>query len=269
GIQSEQIVFADEQADELMLFPDDDHDIKKADFSYLQLVRMAEQKSGKHVIVHFKNFHNILAFEDGEGFLMRLERVLTRYQDVSYIFNGSHLNAMSYIFQERKYFHGFASSISIEPLARKDVMWYIERQFLKRGKEIDQKYINQIFDTCGGHPWYIMHLASICQSITIGYVSNPLIEESVSTLIAIHEARFKDYVADLTEQQRNLLRAVLDAPQHLTSAESIDKYNLVSSAHVARSRGALKKKEIVYFGAETAKVIDPLFEFWLRNCYFE
>ena len=49
------------------------------------------------------------------------------------------------------------------------------------------------------------------------------------------------------------------------------KYSLNSSANVRRLKDALMKKEILTFVGEDAKpvILDPLFEYWLRNYYFK
>ena len=49
----------------------------------------------------------------------------------------------------------------------------------------------------------------------------------------------------------------------------MERYRLNSSAGIARSRDALQKKEVLTFDSEeNARIVDPLFEYWLRNYYF-
>ena len=49
----------------------------------------------------------------------------------------------------------------------------------------------------------------------------------------------------------------------------IEKYVLNSSANVRRVKDALQKKEILYFtDNDEPVIIDPLFEYWLRNNYY-
>ena len=55
----------------------------------------------------------------------------------------------------------------------------------------------------------------------------------------------------------------------LSSAEMVERYRLNSSANVARVKDALQKKEVITFDSEdNARIIDPLFAYWLRNYYF-
>ena len=50
----------------------------------------------------------------------------------------------------------------------------------------------------------------------------------------------------------------------------IKKYSLNSSANVRRLKDALMKKEILTFEGQDERpvILDPLFEYWLKNHYF-
>jgi hypothetical protein len=70
------------------------------------------------------------------------------------------------------------------------------------------------------------------------------------------------------------LNAVLyeqDGYTKFSTAEVIRKYSLNSSANVRRVKDALMKKEIITFTGtdERPVILDPLFEYWLRNNYFK
>jgi hypothetical protein len=55
-----------------------------------------------------------------------------------------------------------------------------------------------------------------------------------------------------------------------SASDVIEKYHLNSSANVRRVKDALKKKEVLTFNEKDEPVIlDPLFEYWIRNRYFE
>ena len=94
--------------------------------------------------------------------------------------------------------------------------------------------------------------------------------EALKVIISIHEPRFNSIVNDLTDHQLSLLRAVLDGEVKFSSSEVIEKYHLNSSANVRRVKDALKKKEVITFNEKDEPVIiDPLFEYWVSNHFFE
>ena len=75
---------------------------------------------------------------------------------------------------------------------------------------------------------------------------------------------------DLTTHQISLLKAIVDGVVRFSSADVIRKYGLNSSANVKRVKDALTKKEVLVFDENDApQIIDPLFEYWVRNYYFE
>ncbi len=96
-----------------------------------------------------------------------------------------------------------------------------------------------------------------------------VVEESLNTMLAIHEPRFVSEMNDLTTYQIYLLKAVLDGESMFSSADVIARYGLNSSANVRRLKDALCKKEIITFNEDgRAVVLDPLFEYWMRRFYF-
>jgi hypothetical protein len=77
-------------------------------------------------------------------------------------------------------------------------------------------------------------------------------------------------INDLTDHQLSLLRAVLDGVIKFSASDVIEKYRLNSSANVRRVKDALKKKEVLTFNEKDEPVIlDPLFEYWVSNIYFD
>jgi len=102
-----------------------------------------------------------------------------------------------------------------------------------------------------------------------GYVNRHIVNQARDTLLSLHVPRFKQVLLDLTGNQVNLLHAVVDGVRKFSAAEVMERYRLNSSAGVARAREALLKKEVLTFDEEdNARIVDPLFEYWLRNYYF-
>ena len=97
----------------------------------------------------------------------------------------------------------------------------------------------------------------------------PVLLESLSMILAVHEPRFAAMMFDLTTYQVSLLRAVVDGHTKFSTSEVIAKYGLNSSANVRRLKDALCKKEILTFDADdNPHILDPLFEYWVKKYYF-
>lgn len=229
---------------------------------------LARQKDTK-VVLYFEEFQNVLHFDDPEIFLTNLEKVWKDKENVTYLITGSKVNAMKYIFEEKKYFYGMVENLPILPLNEKEVSDYIIRTFLRVGRVIDKDFVKLYYDISGGNPHYLWLLSSFSFSLTKGYVTPDIKDYSINSLLTLEEGCFKSMIDSLSNFQLNLLRAIFDGVTKLTNKEVIERYGLNSSANVHRLKDALKKKEIVYFDdKEEPHFVDPIFKYWLAKRYF-
>lgn len=221
------------------------------------------------VVIWFKEFQNLLSVE-GESFkLERLDKAWSRPRGVRYIFTGSCINAMKSIFEERKCFYGISRPLEVLPLDRRTVCENIRQTFLAFGRVIEMEEALAIHEISGGNMWYVKQLCSFCYAMPAGYINRKIVNQARDTLLSLHVPRFKAVLFDLTVNQVNLLHAIVDGVRKVTSSEAMERYRLNSSAGVTRAKEALMKKEVITFDAdENARIIDPLFEYWLRNYYF-
>ena len=149
-------------------------------------------------------------------------------------------------------------------------MDHVQRGFLSSGKVLNQDLVVGTCRLFKGNVWYINQFASICDTMSRGYIMEPMLVDALNCLIAIHEPQFVSIVSNLTTHQISLLRATIEGSIRFSSADIIRKYGLNSSANVKRVKDALMKKEVLMFDEdERPIIIDPLFEYWLRKYYFE
>jgi hypothetical protein len=236
--------------------------------------RIARDRSQKLYIV-LSEFQNVMLTEDGTRVCKILQGIFENLQPehrmwCSYIFTGSQVNAMKEIFEVRKLFFRRAEHLKISQLEAKEIIDHIIRGFLASGKVLDRDLMLGVCKLFRNNIWYINHFAAICDSLSKGYIMEPVLVEALDVLISIHEPRFIATMNDLTTFQICLLRAILDGYTKFSSSEVIQRYNLNSSANVKRLREALCKKEIITFDENDEPVIlDPLFEYWVRKEFFE
>lgn len=226
--------------------------------------------SNTPVIVYFKEFQNILLWENGATYLEQFEKEWAKQIRVKYILTGSFLNMMKYIFEEKKYFFYTTEIITLSQIPRKNAIDYIVSTFLNTGRVIEENEAGVIYDIMQGNMWYIKHFCAICLSLPIGYVNSGVIDQAITIILSLNIPHFMQIMADLTENQINFLKAVLDQVTKFSSSEVLEKYKLNSSANVFRLKDALKKKEVITFDSnDNATIIDPLFKYWLKHYYFE
>jgi hypothetical protein len=202
--------------------------------------------------------------------LKAMEKVFAeKDKSASFIFTGSRVNAMKYIFAEKKYFYRQVEHLPLQKVDDTEITEHIVRGFMIGGKVVERELIMGACDLFRGQMWYLNHFTSICDTLTKGYINEGILMQALKSLLSIHEPRFLSIVDDLTDHQLSLLRAVLDGVTKFSDSDVIEKYGLNSSANVRRVKDALKKKEVITFNEKDEPVVlDPLFEYWVGKHYF-
>ena len=252
-----------------------DREIGEADIvRVLRLPYRAAARTGGRIFVAFTEFQNVMLTEDGDLFCKLLQEVFcNRSVDdrnlAAYIFSGSAVNAMHEIFGMRKLFFRQVERIQLGEIETREIIDHINRSLLTSGKVIDRDLLLGTCKLFRNNIWYINHFAAICDSLSKGYIMENTLTAALESLISVHEPRFIATMNDLTTFQVNMLKAILCGRTKFTSTEVIEEFGLSSSANVRRLKDALAKKEIVDFENQAApRVIDPLFEYWVRTRYF-
>lgn len=250
----------------------DENDLKAV--LRLPYILSAERGERMHLIVD--EFQNVDLADDGERIFKLMEEVIdgARAEGIrlfSYIFIGSQVNAMADIFIKRHFFYRRATRLKLSKVDEREIVEHIIKGFLASGKVIDRDLISGACRLFKCNLFYINHFTSVCDSLSKGYIMEPVLLEALATVMAINRGRFISMMNDLTTFQVSLLKAIIDGYSKFSTAEVIRKYSLNSSANVRRLKDALMKKEILTFVGEDAKpvILDPLFEYWLRNYYFK
>ncbi|MBO6160703.1 MAG: ATP-binding protein [Bacteroidales bacterium] len=230
---------------------------------------------GTPLILILDEFQNVNFTEDGDRILRPLDTVIKEeaeagHRGFSFIFCGSMVNAMKEIFETSRLFHRHVTRVRLLPVDEREIADHVVKGFLSGGKVLDKDLLVGACRLFKNNFWYINHFAAICDSMSKGYIMEPVLVDALGSLIAVHEPRFRAMVCGLTTHQVNLLRATVDGCVRFSASEIIRKYGLNSSANVKRVKDALMKKEILTFDQEDRpEFLDPLFEYWIRKYYFE
>lgn len=237
--------------------------------------RIAQQKHIPFFVI-FKEFHNLMNADEYDDVFKLMERMM-KERDRSnpypavYVMSGSMVNAMKFIFEEKRYFYRQVNHVALAPVDEKEIIEHVVKGFLNgMGKSFDRNLAMGACELFKCNLWYMNHLAAICDALSKGFVTEMMMTDALNSMIAVHEPRFISIINDLTDHQLSLLRAVLDGVVKFSASDVIEKYRLNSSANVRRVKDALKKKEVLTFNEKDEPVIlDPLFEYWVSNFYFE
>ncbi|MBQ5943338.1 MAG: hypothetical protein IJL61_01275 [Bacteroidales bacterium] len=267
----DRLAFSDHDQIISLNWDPDDNDLERM----LLLPYLIGSESGQHIVMILDEFQNLDKTEDGERVWKAMENVIRENKPTdspacSFVLTGSQVNAMKSIFKDRRFFYRLVEHFPIREPESKVIAEHIVKGFLSGGKVVDRELILGVCSLLRNNMWYINHFSSICDYLTRGYITEPMLIESLGILLSIHEPRFKATMDDLTTFQVSLLRAIVDGKKKFSSADIIKGYGLNSSANVRRLKDALMKKEIVTFDDEdNPSIIDPLFEYWVKKYYFK
>lgn len=250
----------------------DENDLR----AVLRLPYALAAERGEKIYLIVDEFQNVDLADDGELVFKLMEEVIDGAKAeglrlFSYIFIGSQVNAMDDIFVKRHFFYRRATRLRLSKVDEREIVERIIKGFLASGKVIDRDLISGACRLFKCNLFYINHFTSVCDSLSKGYIMEPVLLEALATVIAVNRGRFIAMMNDLTTFQVSLLKAIIDGYSKFSTAEVIRRYSLNSSANVRRLKDALMKKEILTFVGEEGKpvILDPLFEYWLRNYYFK
>lgn len=267
----DSVRFASKEEIVCMNWDADENDIRMM-MSLPRLVAL-EKECPYYVII--KDFQNILNAEDAETVFKALEGVFSERRtgagpDAAFVFSGSMVNAMKYIFEEKKWFYRQVNHIPFSPIEDKDAIEHIVRGFRSSGKVIERDLALGACKLFRSNMWYLNQFFSVCDSLSKGFINEAILVDALASVLSVHKPRFIAMVNDLTDHQLSLLKAILEGVVKFSASDVIEKYGLNSSANVRRVKDALRKKEIMTFNEKEEPVIlDPLFEFWVRKYFFE
>lgn len=247
-------------------------DVEPADIeAMLRFPFLLARDSSKKFIIIADSFHCIGLLDDPDVILRPLDAILKEFRYdklLSWVFCGNGVNAMNAIFSGIR-FSRIVERVHLSPVDELEMADHVHKGFLSEGKVVEKELLQGACRLFKGHVWYINHLASICDSMSKGYIVEAALVDALGCLICVHEPRFSAIMEDLTNHQVSLLRATVDGVTRFSGSEVIRKYGLNSSANVKRVKDALMKKEVLTFDAnDNPKILDPLFEYWVKKYYF-
>ena len=240
------------------------------DSKVLDLPSIIAKESGGLMIVYLKEFQNVISIDDKDFRLEDLVKTWLKQSNVRYIITGSAVNVMKSVFEEKQLFYYLTEVVNLEPVPQKLVVDYVTSAFLNLGRVIEREDAEEIYRIAGGNLWYVKMMCSICYTFPIGFVNRNAVLQTRDALLQVVAPQFIRTMLELTPNQINFLRAVCDGARRLSSSEILAKYHLNSSANVFRLKDSFRNKELITFDKnDEPQILDPVFEYWLKNRYFK
>lgn len=244
-------------------------EVKKQPDEILNLAEKAAQSKKFKLLICIDEFQNVSEFTDPLKFQKKLRANWQRHSNVSYCLFGSKRNMMQEVFASQSMpLYKFGEIMFLEKISLSDWINYIQSRFKDTGKNISDAAAANIPALVDCHPYYVQQLAQQSWLRTQKKCSVEIVDYSYESLVKQLSLLFQQITDELTSTQVNYLRAVINNIEHLSSAETIEEYNLGTSANIARIKSALIRKDIIDIQEKKVEFLDPVYKEWLKKDYF-
>lgn len=188
----------------------------------------------------------------GEAAEWHLRGIIQRHQHVSYILSGSESHLIERMLDKGRAFYGLADQLAFGSINDAHLAAWIDDQMRRAG--VMAKGIGAlIVERARPRTRDVVQVARSCfdRCTRAGTATPADVAQALDDVVSEQEAPFQLLWSRLTRAQQNVLRAVAENRQGLTTAASIARYGFTSSGAASRTAGALVDQGVLV-GAETA-----------------
>lgn len=235
----------------------------------LDLPEKIAQKKGFKIAVCMDEFQKIGEWHNSDYLQGKFRSKWQHHQRVGYCLFGSKRHMMLEIFTNAsKPFYRFGDLMFLNKIPRNDMQHFIEQRFRETDKKIMEEAAALIIELVNDHPYYCQQLAqlswlrtsSICDTDTVRTAHRSLVEQ-LSLL-------FTNLTEELSVQQLNYMKAVINGETAISSTETMKRYGISSATSASRSKTALIKKDILDNLEGRPQFLDPVYQYWLKHYFF-
>jgi uncharacterized protein len=215
------------------------------------------------VVVVVDEFQRVEDVEEGSGGLLR--RIVQETPHLSYVFAGSIVGLVMELLGPQGPFHAI-DRLEVKGIDPDHLIPWIGHRLESHGVRVAPAAAEAVYELGGPVTEYVIRLAK--------GVYRRGRERSAVTPAVVHAA-FDEVVADyagsyeliwdpLATTKRQVLRAVADGEQKLTSRAVMDRYEMSSSSAATQAVMALRHDGLLAPG-KPFRVSDPFFAAWIRR----
>lgn len=247
-------------------------DVKKEIAAVSELLDLPEKLAadkGIELIVCLDEFQNIAELPESMAVQRLLRSVWQKHQHVTYCLYGSKQHMLADLFNKKSMpFFRFGDLFYLDKIATEEWVSYICRQFEATEKKITEQLAERIVMEMDQHSYYVQQLSYYVWTHTHDIATEKIFNKAVSQLLQSNTILFQKDFESLSRTQVNFLRMLLDGvTEGFTRREILDKYELGTSANVAKIIPQLEKKEIIETYGKKVSFSDPAFALWLKQLF--
>ncbi len=244
--------------------------VKKEPDDILDLPENISKQKNIKFIICIDEFQNISAFDDALSIQKKLRSHWQKHKLTSYCLYGSKRHMLMDVFTSPSMpFYKFGDIIFLQKIEKKHLEKFIIKRFKDTKKNISKSAADLVVDIAECHPYYVQQLAQLSWLRTKKSCNEEIVKIAHESLILQLDFLFQSISDDLSSTQLNFLKAVIIGIEQLSSKQTLDEFNLGTSANVLRIKKSLENKEIIDLFGNTITILDPMYKYWLKNYYFK
>ena len=171
------------------------------------------------------------------------------------------------MFGKRSYpFYKFGDMLFLERIPIEYWQQYVQSRFEQTGKHIDAAFVDDIYAYVDGNSSYVQQLSWLVWARTTEMANSEILTEAKQDLLRQNHALFMEQMNSLTFYQIRFVKALMAGKAlEINRKETIEEFELGSSANIAIIKKALQKKELIEVEGKNIYFSDPIFIHWLRQ----
>ena len=216
-------------------------------------------------ISEFQQLANLPEYKDMEG---KMRSAWQQQERVTYCLYGSKRHMMLDIFNNSNSpFYRFGQLLFLNKIPKEEWMPFIVDTFEKSGKHISDEFASRICDTTECHSWYLQQCCYFVWNATAVEVTEESFNYGLRQMINTNSPMFQSDTEMLAASQVEMLRAIRDGMQQLSSAEARAKYHLGNPNTISKNKRILQNKDIVEMQDGRLVFLDPIYRLWFSKEY--
>lgn len=233
----------------------------------LNLPQRIAAKKGKRLVICIDEFQQVGEFSESKSFQKALRSVWQQHDKVSYCIFGSKMHLMAALFTRQSMpFYKFGDVLYLQKIGCEHWVKFIMERFEQSGKRISEALAQEICESVEAHSFYVQQLSWLVWLRSPQVAGAQHVEQALEDLVNQNAMLYYSQSEGLTSYQLNFIRALLDGHKsEFSRGEIIQKYDLGSSANVARIRKSLEKQELIDISGSQVHLLDPVFGLWMRR----
>jgi hypothetical protein len=216
-------------------------------------------------IDEFQQLANLPGYKNMEG---KMSSAWQQQQHVTYCLYGSKRHMMMDIFNNANSpFYRFGQMLFLNKIPKSEWMSFIIEAFEKTGKHISEAFASQVCDVVECHSWYIQQLCYFIWNATTEEVTEQTFQYGLRQLVNTNSPMFLSDTESLAPSQLEMLRAIKNGVQQLSSTEAKSAYALGNPNTISKNKKVLRDKDIIEDRKGKLSFVDPVYHLWFSHEY--